>query len=314
VGRLAVYALCVALSVYTHYFAVLAMSAQLLVALVIFRPPLRGAARLVLACAAGGISLVPWLLVALPQFQHAGDAFWLPRVSLATILPNVPATLALPPVEAATIAAPWLGALLGVLLLVAFLRRPGPDRRGAAYLLAAAVVPTVALLLVSLWKPLYDPRFAGLFWAPAVVVLGASLTWFRQRWVGAAAVGALAAVALTMLLQVRNPDYQAMLAPAAGHLQPDDLVVLNGPGHYFSVAYELGPGSYGQIRVVADNIPWFFGVAGYAPGTQVQRVPDTSGRIFLVTDTSQADPPLPAGFHRVAHGCQEYACLDTYTR
>jgi 4-amino-4-deoxy-L-arabinose transferase-like glycosyltransferase len=312
--RLAVYAVCVALAVYTHYFAVLAMTAQLLVAVVVFRPPLRTVVRLTLACAAGGITLVPWLLLALPQFQHAGEAFWLPKVTLAAVVPDVPATLALPPAEVAAIFAQWVGVAAAIALLALYLRRPAPARRGAAFLLLSAAVPTLTLILISLYKPLYDPRFAGLFWASGVVVLGAALTVFRQRWIAVLAVTVLGELALTTLLQVRNPDYQAMMAPAAGHLQSDDLVLLNGPGHYFSVAYELGPDAYGQIKVVAGNIPWFFGVAGYAPGTQVSRAPDTGGRIFLVTDTSQQAPPLPTGFHRVAHGCQEYACLDTYTR
>ena len=45
--RLAVYALCVALAVYSHYFAILAVTGQLLVALVVLRPSPRNAVRLV---------------------------------------------------------------------------------------------------------------------------------------------------------------------------------------------------------------------------------------------------------------------------
>jgi 4-amino-4-deoxy-L-arabinose transferase-like glycosyltransferase len=313
--RLAVYALCVALAVYTHYFAVLAITGALVVALAVFRPSLRTSARLVLACAAGGVTLVPWLVVALPQFQHAGDPFWLPRVTLASVVPDLAATLALPLEQAITVMAQWLGAVAAVALLVAFLRRLAPERRrDAAFLLGCAAVPTLALMLVSLYKPLYDPRFAGMFWGSAVVVLGAGLAIFRRGWMAAGAIGVLAAAATAMLLQVHNPDFDALLAPIAGQTRAGDLVVTNGPTHYFSVAYALGPDAYPGIKVLADQVPWFFGVAGYAPGAQVRQVPDAAGRIFLITDAGQPDPALPAGFQRVAHSCQEYACLDTYSR
>ena len=314
-GRLAVYALCVAAAVYSHYFAILAISGQLLVALLVFRPRVRTAAQLVVACAIGGITLVPWLVAALPQFQHAGAPFWIPRVTWATVLPDIPATLRLPAPQAVTMVAQWVGAVVAVVLLVVLFWRLEPDRRrGAAFLVGGAAVPTVALMLISLYKPLYDPRFAGMFWAGAVAVLGAGLAVFRWRWLGVVAIGVLAVAALGTLLQIHNPDFDALMAPVAGHTTGRDLVVVNGPTHYFSVAYALGPKAYPDIKVVADDIPWYFGVAGYAPGTHVARVPDTAGRIYLVTDPGQSDPALPAGFLRVDHSCQDTVCLDTYSR
>ena len=221
----------------------------------------------------------------------------------------------LPPAEVATTVAQWVGAVLAVPLLVVFLTRLGSDRRPKAlFLVGCAAVPTLALMLVSLYKPLFDPRFASIFWASAVTVLGAGLAAFRWRWVGVAAIGVLAVAALASLLETHNPDFEALSAPIVSHRGPGDLVVVNGPNHYFSMAYALGPAAYPSIKVVAGDIPWYFGVAGYAPDTHVRQVPDTGSRIYLVTDAGEPDPALPAGFRRVDHSCQGTACLDTYSR
>src|SRR5207302_10355873 len=103
-----------------HSFAVFAISAQLLVALLVLRPPLATARRLVLACAAGGITLLPWLIAALPQFQHYGDPFWLPLVTPATMAADVRRFLGLPLLDHAAVVAQWGSALGGALLIVVF--------------------------------------------------------------------------------------------------------------------------------------------------------------------------------------------------
>ena len=68
------------------------------------------------------------------------------------------------------------------------------------------------------------------------------------------------------------------------------------------------------IRVVAGAVPWYFGTAGYPPGTLVPSVPDTADRVFLVRDESAPGPGLPAGFNRVASTCRERVCVDTLNR
>jgi hypothetical protein len=269
--------------------------------------------RLLAATAAGELSLLPWLLVALPQFQHAGNPFWIKPIT--TLVPDVSGTIALAPAEIAVTVAPWIGAMAAILLLLTLFRQLAPPaRRGATYVLACAVAPTAAVILVSLWKPLYDVRFAGIFWASAVVLLGVALTVLRWRLVAVAIVAALMVADVVIVLQVHNPDFDALTAPIAARADPGDLVVVNGPTHYFSVAYALGPDRAGGIKVVADNIPWFDGVAAYPPGTQVSTVPNTSGRIFLVTALGQPAPEIPPGFVRIDRGCQDTVCLETYRR
>lgn len=304
-GRLLGYAICVAAAVYSHYFAVLAVSAQLLVALLALRPPPRTAARLVAACAVGGLTLVAWLLLALPQFQHAGAAFWIAPVTLGTLLQ--------PPAQPLTAVAQWLAAAAAVALVVHLYRRPPPDRRRwATFLLASAAAPTAALFLVSFIKPLYDPRFAGMFWGPGVAAVGAALGTWRRPAPAVAAVGVLAAAAVATLLAIHNPDFDAVMAPVAGRLGPGDIVAVNGPAHYFSVAYAVGATEAPRLHVVARDIPWYFGVAGYPPGAQVDTVPRPAGRLYMVSDADQAAPDLPPGMRRVDRACQDGICLETY--
>jgi len=61
----------------------------------------------------------------------------------------------------------WVGEAAVIPLLVVLYRRVGPARRkGVVFLLLCALAPTVAVLLISLYKPVYDTRFVLIFWGP----------------------------------------------------------------------------------------------------------------------------------------------------
>ncbi|MFY9614328.1 MAG: glycosyltransferase family 39 protein, partial [Candidatus Dormiibacterota bacterium] len=84
-GRLAGDAALGALALYSVYFSLVAVVVALVVAAVVLRPPPQVMVRLGLAATAGVLALVPWLVVALPQFQHAGSPFWVQPVGISRI-------------------------------------------------------------------------------------------------------------------------------------------------------------------------------------------------------------------------------------
>jgi 4-amino-4-deoxy-L-arabinose transferase-like glycosyltransferase len=314
-GRLLTYAACVAAAVYTHYFTIPAIGGQLLVALWVLRPPRRTATRLLLAGAGGGLTLLPWLVAASPQFQHATAPFWVHPIHLGSLVSDIGSGLSQTPGHELTTVATWLAEAAAIPLLVVAFRRALPGtRRGMLFLLGCALLPTLASLAFSLWKPVYDARFLSLFWGPGEVVVGASLAVIRWRGAAIAVCLALAAAAGISLTQIQRPQFAAVMAPLDGKVQAGDIVVVNGPDHYYSVAYAADAATNRALRVVADDVPWYFGTAGYAPGTVIHSIPDVPGRVYLIGDAGQRPPALPPGFHRVQRNCHDGICVDSFGR
>lgn len=314
-GRLLLYGVCVAAAVYTHYFTVFAIGCQLLVALGVFRPTRATAARLVIACGLGGLSLVPWLLVAIAQFQHVGSPFWVAPIHMDTFFSDLVTRLGQTPGQELTTVATWVGEAAVIPLVVILYRRSDPKRgRGLVFLLLCAIAPTVALVLLSLWKPVYDARFILMFWGPGEAVVGASLVVVGWRWGTVAVCVALAAASVVSLVQIQRPDFNVVAAPLVGHVRDGDVVALAGPDHYFSIAYAGDAPTVRALRVVADSVPWYFGTAGYPRGTEVRAVPVASGRIYVVSDEGSHLPSVPQGFHRFEQTCNDGICVDGYSR
>jgi 4-amino-4-deoxy-L-arabinose transferase-like glycosyltransferase len=313
--RLAAYGLCAAAAMYTHYFAIPAIGGQLLVALLVFRPRRRVALLIVGVGAAAGLSLVPWLIAAMAQFQHVGAPFWVATIHPGSLFADTARGLSQTPAQELTAVGAWLAEAAVIPLLVIAYRLAGDgSRRGTLYLLGCALAPTLALLVVSLWKPVYDARFIAMFWGPGEAVVGASLVALRWRLAPVAICLALAAASLVSLLQIQRPDFNAVASPLNGHVGDGDVVALNGPDHYFSVAYAGDAATNRALRVVSENVPWYFGTAGYPPGTEIGAVPDVRGRIYVVGDATQNQPTLPPGFHHVQRACHDAVCVDTYSR
>ena len=314
-GRLLAYGACVAAAAYTHYFAIPAVECQLLVALWVLRPSRPAGNRLLVANAAGLLTLVPWLVAAIPQFQHAGAPFWVRPIHLSSLFADLGFGLSQTPNHELTAVATWLAEAAVIPLLVVAYRRAAPEaRRGMLFLLGCALVPTLAALAVSFWKPIYDARFLSMFWGPGEVVVGASLALIRWRWVPIAACLALVAASGVSLSQIQRPEFASVMAPLDGQVRVGDIVAVNGADHYYSVAYAADAATARALRIVGDDIPWYFGTAGYAPGTVIHSIPDVPGRVYVIGDAGQLPPPLPSSFHRVQQGCHDGICVDSYSR
>ena len=310
--RLLAYAALVSAAVYTHYFALLAVAAQLMVALLLLKPGPRTAARLLAAATGGAVTLAPWLLYALPQLGHVAGPFW---VTWETIFPSIPAMLhGATPKQVSSLLA-WLSLALALAALVLHLRHASTgERRRTLFLAGCAFVPTTALLAASLWKPLYDPGFAAIFWGPGMAATGAALAALRRGWIGAAIGPPAILITVLLLFQVPSPDFATVLAPVQGRLAPQDVIVLGEPDEYFPIAYSVDPETLRAVRVVAVDVPWFYGTAAYPPGTQVRAVPDTGGRVYAIVRTGSPGPPMAAGLRLVESHCSDGVCLRAYSR
>jgi 4-amino-4-deoxy-L-arabinose transferase-like glycosyltransferase len=313
-GRLVAYAACVAGAVYTHYFTIPAIASELLVALWALRPARQTAARLLGAAGGGALTLGPWLVVAIPQFQHVGAPCWVRPIHLGSLIADVGSGVTQTPSHELTAVATWLAEVAVIpLLLIAYRRAAADARRGILFLLGCALVPTLAALAVSVWKPIYDLRFLSMFWGPGEVVVGASLAVIRWRWAVPACL-LLGAASVVSLAQIQRPDFSAVMAPLDGRVQAGDLVAVNGPDHYYSVAYAADPATSRALRVVGSDIPWYFGTAGYGPGTVIASIPDVPGRVFVIGAAGQRPPALPAGFHQFQQSCHDGICVGSYSR
>src|SRR5205807_3612006 len=182
VGRLSVLAACVALAVHTQYFAALAVAVQLAAAARVLRAGRAAMRRAAAAAAAGGLTLVPWLIAASAQFQHNQTPFWMSRVTAAS-LGDAAADLFQGDAAAGTQLATrtlqdlciGIAALAGLVVLVVALRTPWPRFRPTAYLAIAGLGAMAALVALSLFRPLFDPRYLSVLWGPSLPLLGIGL-------------------------------------------------------------------------------------------------------------------------------------------
>ena len=314
VGRIGLYFLVTTFAVYSHYLVALALPAQLAAALLFLRPGRAAMVKVTAAAGGAGLTLVPWLLYAAPQFRHAGDPYWIVPLSLGD-LPRVLALLVTRPGPmTAIIAAALIGLpIAGLLALLAYRAAAAPERRGYLYLLGCGGFALGVLFLLSLKKPLLDERFTNLYSTELLPIAGAALAWTGRRWLLAGAVALLFAVSVLQMTTLPTPDIPSIMAALVGRVDPTrDAVVVNGPYHYFQVLYSGDPGVRQATRTVADQVPWYFGRAGFRPGDISPTAPDPRGTLYLVTDPGQGLPRMPGDLHLADRHCAYLTCVETW--
>lgn len=330
-GRLAAYFIVVVLAAHSQYFAVPAILCQLPVAWIALRPPARTILRVAGAGIAGLLALVPWVVIAAPQFQHAGLPFWVVPFDFAHILdlveavtvPNQapggrPLTNTLNTLRTVAGAAGTLG-MVAVGLMT--LRAKTEQRRRVAFVALSALVPTAALLLFSIRRPLFDSRYAAVMWVPLIPLIGVGYGWIAS-WsrrvapaVAMVAVVALAADAFVYGPNVPNDDLRPAIAHLNQHVQPGDFVALNSPLPYFVVVYYEDPAIRRQTHVIADSVAWFHGTAMYEPDTAIPAIPgDVSGTIYILADVNSVSPPRPPGYNLQDSYCANGYCVEAWRR
>ncbi len=198
----------------------------------------------------GGLALyLPWLLQLPGQLAKVRQAYWLTRPTLITVLQT--AMIFHGGEELLEAAQAWIapalavGILGPVLLLFAIWRGRGAGRGvgGAEFAALLAFGPPALLFAASLYQPLYLQRAL----LPSALMYYAALGWAATRALPRpVAVLLLAGVATVNLAglaahyrfdQFPRPDYRAVTAFLAGHVQPGDRIVHSNKLTLFPMVY-----------------------------------------------------------------------------
>jgi len=321
-GRWIAYGLVAAAAVWTDYFAVLALLGVLL-ALTFLRPPGRTLVRATLATGAAIASLGAWFLVAGEQFAHAGQGFWV-RPLDASGFGTLVQLFAGPPVNAGVPGSGTLVTLQGIAILAglaallaaaAWTKTAGPAaaRRVAFMLVACSGV--VMLVLASLWRPIFEARYAGVMWLPLFALAGVGLAAIPRR-LAALTLLAMAVPSLALGTTITHPETESLLPDIESRVGPVDLVAAD-PNHYLVLLSEGGPELQERLYVVATAPPpWYFGTAAYPDGAVIGVVPadviQSGGTIFWVASPDVSLPGLPAGYRQTERRCVVGACLTIF--
>jgi len=325
--RLCVYAACTAAALATNYFAAFAIAAQLGAAFLILRPSRRVMARAVVGTGAGALVLAPWLVYARAQFSHGAGPFWVGGVGFSTLSgvvgqffagpsidPGVPGQVALDAVQAVVIV---VG--LGMLVWVGarWQARTVELRRSAAYLALSALGAVAGLVVISIWHPLVEARYASVMWGPLVVLVGLGFAEIPWRRVAPIALAVTAVSAIVLSFALTEPDTLGLARRLNGHVGSHDLVA-SAPAAYLLLVHYGAATTRAHTRIVAADVPWYWGTAAFPRGAVLHAYPSDllarGGTIDLVDVPGQPRaivPPPPYRMVGEPH-CFSTICLTVY--
>ena len=324
--RLALYAALAILAVYTVYFALFAVFAQVVTVAVIHRRKL-GTVVLVAALGAATLaSLIPWVIAARAQLSHSAGAFWVPKLSISSALGGLEQFFTGPPLNtwvsgfAALRALELAGDAAGCLVLVALVacrRRLTAAGAEAARLLALAVAIGVGvMLLASFYHPLEDGKYLSTAWAPLYPLMGAGLATLPWRRVAFGAAALTTAVAAATVLAITNPETPLALAAIARTMTTGETVTAY-PSEYLLVLYYADRDVAAQARVLAGNVPWFWGTAVYPPDVVLHTVPPVSDGAqgpWYVYEPGDPLPPARGSYTVSGTRCWTGVCVTMLHR
>ncbi|MBI2777493.1 MAG: glycosyltransferase family 39 protein [Chloroflexi bacterium] len=261
----AVLFVAVAIEVWTFTYGLVVAGLQFLVAVA---PLLRGrrpSLRPVVAIAAGGATILPWVPNLLGVARDG--PFWTPRPAIPDVLRPIMSVVvdpaALPFSE--TLAGLAIAAVAGYGLL-ALTRAPGTVPANAAGadagralvpVLGAGVALVPVIWLVSQVHPIFDPRYFGAAIVPVAILVAAGLrraagalsdggraATVAHRGVTLAAAAILAVGAATWVTTWRSglnvAPAREVVAELQARMRPGDIAVAADARSYFPVAYLVG--------------------------------------------------------------------------
>jgi len=319
--RWALYVAMSILAVYTVYFALVAVFAQVVTVAVLHR---HRRATVVLAGALGVAtvaSLIPWIVAARAQLSHSAGAFWVPKLSVTSLFGGLEQFFTGPPLNtwvtgfAALRALELAGDVVGCLAVAALVlnrkRLSAAGAETAAFLALAVAVGVGVMILASFYHPLEDGKYLSSAWAPLYPLLGAGLATLRWRPAACGAAAVTTAVAAATVLAVTNPETPLALAAITRSGAPGDIVTAY-PSEYLLVLYYADRDVAARTRVLATNVPWFWGTAVYPPGAIVHTVPQVSvgGRdAWYVYEPGDPLPSDPGGYMVSGTRCWTGVCV-----
>jgi len=322
-ARWAAYVAAGAAAVWTDYFSAVALSGIFAAALWL-RPGRRTSGIALVATALAVASIVPWLVVARAQFEHASQGFWVPPLSPTMVGGTLAQLFMGPPVDAglpfgtALIALQDLAVVAGFAALGAAVfawRRLDADGRRAAVFCLLASSGVALLAVVSLWRPLLDARYAGVMWLPLFALAGVGLAAMPRR-VAGLLVAAVAVPALALSVATTHPATSSLVPGLDAEVGQNDVVAAAW-NHYLILLDEAGPGVQTRLHVLTlDDPPWYVGTTAYPTGAVIHEVPAdviaSNGRVFWVADPGVTPPALPAGYHSTESRCAVLVCVTIY--
>lgn len=247
---LAVYALLITLSFYTHYFTIFTLIAHWLVVLALscrregecyIRQPAWWVAN-----AAIGVAYIPWLLVLLNLLAHiaelrvGGDVGWIPQVAWGDLPAmywrfltghdgsNYPTIIL------------WLLPAMFVALCSLLLWRRQMPRKYALLLLGGMLIPVTLVFAISWRSPLFVDRYLYSAALGIPLVLGVLIAGTKSRVRG---ISLLLFFSLLFGCGVRNDypvekdEFKVMVHYINSNYQPNDAVVVSNMFNYLSYVY-----------------------------------------------------------------------------
>jgi len=310
-------------AVWTDYFSIVALAGVALAALWL-RPSLRNAVAIGVASGLAVLSLVPWILVASAQLGHSGQGFWVPPLSLGVLLGTlgqllagarvageVPFSGAIDAIQGAAIVV-WGVALAG---LAIWLRTADRDVRRATTFCLLACTGVLVLVIVSVWRPILDARYAGLMWMPVLALAGVGLATL-PRPAAAIGVAVVATSSLMLSVPITHTQVRDLIPQIEAQAGPHDLVATTI--YQYLILLDEGDDQVRQRLhlLQANDPPWFAGTAAYPPGAVIHEVPSdvvaNGGRVFWVAAPGVAPELLPARYRQLESRCVLQACLTVY--
>ena len=274
------------------------------------------------ALAAALLLTVPWLVVDTGLRANAGAPFWVRPLEHEELVAVFSVFLSGPGVDQGTPHSTVLQTLQGLALaggglaivgLLATLHRRSRDsRRAVGFLTGISGGALCALIIVSVWHPLLEARYAGIAYGPAVAVTGVGMAAVPWRAVRGALLGLLAVGAVAVVVGAQRTDVPAVAAMLDHRVPESGLVVAPIPD-YLVLLYYADPGVRPAVHVVsASPVAWFWGTAVYPPGAVLRAVPPGVAPVFVVSYPGDGPPPLPAGLVARPTRCVFNLCLTEY--
>ncbi|CAH5136764.1 glycosyltransferase family 39 protein [Serratia marcescens] len=247
---LALYALLMTLSFYTHYFTIFTLIAHWLVVLALSCR--REGVRYIkqpawwLANVAIGVAYIPWLLVLFNLLAHiaelrvGGDVGWIPQVSWGDLPAMYWRFLTGHDGSNYPTAILWLLPAMFIALCALLLKRRAMPRTFSLLLLGGILIPVTLVFAISWRTPLFVDRYLYSAALGIPLVLGVLIAGTKSRVRG---ISLLLFFSLLFGCGVRNDypvekdEFKVMVHYINSHYQPNDAVVVSNMFNYLSYVY-----------------------------------------------------------------------------
>jgi hypothetical protein len=276
---------------------------------------------IILVAALGAVtlaSLIPWIIAARAQLSHSASAFWVPRLSISSVLGGLEQFFTGPPLNTwvsgfgALRALELVGDLAGCLTLVALVayrrRLTAAGSEAARFLALAVAIGIGVMLLASVYHPLEDGKYLSTAWAPLYPLMGAGLAVLPWRRVAFGAAALTTAVAAATVLAITNPETPLAMA-AIARTSTAGQIVAAYPSEYLLVLYYADREVAAHARVVATTVPWFWGTAVYPPDVVLHTVPPVAGGAWYVYEPGDPLPPDRGSYTVSGTRCWTGVCV-----